>query len=153
VTLLRSVTAFRCVPVVFSSSCATYGVPDFVPISEDHPQRPINPYGHTKLFVERLLLDLNAAHRMPWISLRYFNAAGADPEAEIGEAHNPETHLIPLVIRAAQTGSAMQVFGTDYETADGTCVRDYIHVSDVAEAHVRALDHLLQGKASCALNL
>jgi UDP-arabinose 4-epimerase len=153
VTLLTTVMGFRVIPVVFSSSCATYGVPDYVPIPEDHPQRPINPYGHSKLFVERLLVDLNAAHGLPWVSLRYFNAAGADPAAEIGEAHNPETHLIPLVIRAAQAGSAVRIFGTDYETSDGTCVRDYIHVSDVADAHVRALNHLLQGNESCALNL
>ena len=153
VELLTTIISSRCMPVVFSSSCATYGVPDHVPISEDSPQCPINPYGHSKLFVEQLLADLEGAHGLPWVSLRYFNAAGADPAGEIGEAHNPETHLIPLVIRAAQTGAAVRMFGTDYDTPDGTCVRDYIHVSDVADAHVRALNHLLQGSGSCALNL
>jgi UDP-glucose-4-epimerase GalE len=153
VKLLTAITGFQCVPVVFSSSCATYGVPDSVPIPESHPQRPINPYGHSKLFVEQLLVDLNVAYGLPSVSLRYFNAAGADPAGEIGEAHNPETHLIPLVLKAAQTGSAVRIFGADYETPDGTCVRDYIHVSDVADAHVRALNYLLQGNESCALNL
>jgi UDP-glucose-4-epimerase GalE len=153
VSLLTAMIAVRRIPVVFSSSCATYGTPDYLPISEGHPQRPINPYGHSKLFVEQLLADLEAAHSVQWISLRYFNAAGADPDGEIGEAHDPETHLIPLVIRAAQTGSAVQIFGADYETSDGTCVRDYVHVSDIADAHVRALDHLLDGRESCALNL
>src|SRR5205814_5827751 len=109
-----------------------------IPISEDHPQRPINPYGHSKLFVERMLQDLHVAHNLPWIALRYFNAAGSDPDAEIGEVHDPETHLIPLAITAARNGGAIQIFGTDYETPDGTCVRDYIHVTDIADAHVRA---------------
>src|SRR3984893_12493547 len=151
--LLRTVLDFRCIPVVFSSSCASYGVPEHVPIPEDHPQRPINPYGHSKLFVERMLVDLNVACGLPWMALRYFNAAGADPDREIGEAHDPETHLIPLVLRAARDGNPVAVFGDDYDTADGTCVRDYIHVLDIAEAHVRALEYLLGGGASCALNL
>jgi UDP-glucose-4-epimerase GalE len=151
--LLAAIIDFRSMPVVFSSSCASYGVPQRIPIPEDHPQRPINPYGHSKLFVERLLADLERACALPWVSLRYFNAAGADPDGDIGEAHDPETHLIPLVIRAAQTGSAVRIFGEDYETPDGTCVRDYIHVSDIADAHLRALDHLMHGQPSCALNL
>ncbi|MGP0094500.1 MAG: UDP-glucose 4-epimerase GalE [Xanthobacteraceae bacterium] len=151
--LLKSVLDFRCIPVVFSSTCATYGLPERVPISEDHPQRPINPYGYSKLFVERMLADLHAANGLPWIALRYFNAAGADPGGEIGEAHDPETHLIPLVAAAARTGEAVRIFGTDYDTPDGTCVRDYVHVSDIADAHVRALEHLLKGGKSCALNL
>jgi UDP-glucose-4-epimerase GalE len=151
--LLRTLLDFRCIPVVFSSSCASYGVPESVPISEDHPQHPINPYGHSKLYVERLLMDLQVACGLPWIALRYFNAAGADPDGEIGEVHDPETHLIPLVLAAARTGSAVRIFGTDYETSDGTCIRDYVHVSDIADAHVRALDHLLKERKSCALNL
>jgi UDP-glucose-4-epimerase GalE len=151
--LLRTVLDVRCIPVVFSSSCASYGVPESVPISEDQPQHPINPYGNSKLFVERLLKDLHLAFGLPWIALRYFNAAGADPGGEIGEAHNPETHLIPLVLAAARTGTAVQLFGTDYDTPDGTCVRDYVHVSDIADAHVQALDHLLKKRESCALNL
>lgn len=153
VTLLTSMLNFQCIPVVFSSSCASYGVPECTPISENHSQRPINPYGHSKFFVERLLADLNVAYRLPWVSLRYFNAAGADPDGEIGESHQPETHLIPLVISAARTGAEVRIFGTDYQTPDGTCVRDYVHVSDIADAHVRALNHLLKGGESCALNL
>jgi UDP-glucose-4-epimerase GalE len=151
--LLRTVLDFRCIPIVFSSTCATYGIPERAPISEDHPQRPINPYGHSKLFVERMLSDLHIAYGLPWVALRYFNAAGADPGGEIGEAHDPETHLIPLVAAAARTGEAVRIFGADYDTPDGTCVRDYIHVSDIADAHVRALEHLLKGGKSCALNL
>jgi UDP-glucose-4-epimerase GalE len=152
-TLLQTVLDFQRIPVVFSSSCATYGVPERIPIEEDHPQHPINPYGHSKLFVERLLADLNAACGLPWMALRYFNAAGADPGCEIGEAHDPETHLIPLVLAAARTGTQVQIFGDDYDTPDGTCVRDYVHVSDLAEAHVRALQYLLEGGNSCAINL
>jgi UDP-arabinose 4-epimerase len=151
--LLRSVLDFCCMPVVFSSSCASYGVPDAVPISEDHPQRPINPYGQSKLFVERMLMDLQVAYGLPSVSLRYFNAAGADPNGEIGESHVPETHLIPLVLDAARSGSTVQIFGTDYDTPDGTCVRDYVHVSDIADAHVLALDYVLNKGKSCAINL
>jgi UDP-arabinose 4-epimerase len=153
VTLLQAVVDFRRMPVVFSSSCATYGVPERVPITENHPQHPINAYGHSKLFVERLLADLNVACGLPWIALRYFNAAGADPDGEIGEAHDPETHLIPLVLAAARTGAPVRIFGEDYDTSDGTCVRDYVHVTDIADAHVQALDYLLKGGDSCALNL
>jgi UDP-glucose-4-epimerase GalE len=151
--LLHTLLGFSAIPVIFSSSCASYGVPERIPISEEHPQRPINPYGRSKLFVERLLWDLHHAHGLPWIALRYFNAAGADPDGEIGEAHAPETHLIPRVIEAARTGSTVQVFGTDYDTPDGTCVRDYVHVSDIADAHLRALKHLLAKGDSCSLNL
>lgn len=151
--LLQTVVDYQCIPVVFSSSCATYGVPERVPITEDHPQRPINPYGYSKLFVERMLADLNVACCLPWIALRYFNAAGADPRGEIGEAHDPETHLIPLVLAAARTGAPVRIFGNDYDTVDGSCVRDYIHVSDIADAHVLALEYLLNGGSSCALNL
>ncbi len=151
--LLQAVVDFRTMPVVFSSSCTSYGVPERIPISEDHPQRPINPYGHSKLFVERMLADLNVASGLPWMAFRYFNAAGADPQGEIGEAHDPETHVIPLALAAARGGAPVRIFGNDYDTLDGTCVRDYIHVSDIADAHVLGLKHLLDGGNSCALNL
>jgi len=140
--------------VVFSSSCATYGLPDRLPITEDTPQRPINPYGRTKLICEEMLRDHGAAHGLSHVALRYFNAAGADPEGALGERHDPETHLIPLALMAASgQGGALKVFGTDYPTPDGTCVRDYIHVSDLARAHVRAVEHLIAGGESLALNL
>jgi UDP-arabinose 4-epimerase len=151
--LLRTILEIQLVPVVFSSTCATYGVPESVPIKEDHPQRPINPYGSSKYFVECLLQNLQTSHGLRWLALRYFNAAGSDPQGEIGETHDPETHLIPLAIAAARCGNAVKVFGTDYDTPDGTCIRDYIHVCDIADAHVRALEYLLQGGQSCALNL
>jgi UDP-arabinose 4-epimerase len=128
--------------IVFSSTCATYGIPEGVPISEAHPQRPINPYGSSKLMVERILADFGSAYGIRSISLRYFNAAGADPEGQIGEDHNPETHLIPLVLSAASDGDPITVYGSDYETPDGTCIRDFIHVSDLADAHVLALKAL-----------
>src|SRR3984893_17510179 len=151
--LLQTLLSFVTIPLVFSSTCATYGTPETTPISEDHPQRPVNPYGYSKLVVERMLADLDAARGLRSISLRYFNAAGADPDGEIGEAHDQETHLIPLVLAAARTRLPVRIFGTDYDTRDGTCVRDYVHVSDIADAHVRALDHLLKERKSCALNL
>ena len=153
VGLLETLFEFGPLPFVFSSSCAIYGLPEQVPIGEDHPQRPINPYGFSKLIVERMLADLGTSHHLPWAAMRYFNAAGADPGGEIGEAHSPETHLIPLVLKAASAGSPIQIFGTDYDTPDGTCIRDYVHVMDIAEAHVRALDHLLAGGAGGAFNL
>jgi UDP-arabinose 4-epimerase len=140
--------------LVFSSSCATYGIPQQLPIAEDHPQNPINPYGASKLFVENMLHWYERAYGLRHMSLRYFNAAGADPAGEIGEDHTPETHLIPLVIAAAQgRTSAIEIYGTDYDTADGTAVRDYIHVCDLATAHVKALDRLLAGGASASVNL
>jgi UDP-glucose-4-epimerase GalE len=140
--------------LVFSSTCATYGVPQQMPIREDHPQQPINPYGESKLFIERALHWYGQAHGIRAYALRYFNAAGADPETEIGEDHDPETHLIPLVIQTA-LGQRPQVkiFGTDYDTPDGSAVRDYIHVTDLAEAHVRAIERLLDGGESRFLNL
>ena len=139
---------------VFSSSCATYGIPQHLPITEDHPQAPINPYGATKLFVEQILPWYERAYRMRHVSLRYFNAAGADPDGELGEDHTPETHLIPLVIAAAQgVNAAVEIFGTDYDTDDGTAVRDYVHVCDLAAAHVRAVKHLLVGAPSVSVNL
>ena len=140
--------------IVFSSTCATYGLPDSLPISEAQPQRPVNPYGESKLFVERALHWNGVAHGLRSVALRYFNAAGADIDGEIGEAHDPETHLIPLAIGAALgRAGPLQIFGTDYPTADGTAMRDFIHVADLASAHVRALDHLLAGGESAALNL
>jgi UDP-glucose-4-epimerase GalE len=152
-SLLQTLVDFQPIPVVFSSTCATYGVPETTPIPEDHPQRPINPYGFSKLVVERILTDLDAVHRLRSISLRYFNVAGADPDGQIGEAHDPEPHLIPLVLAAARDGTPVRVFGNDYDTPDGTCIRDYIHVLDVADAHARAVDYLIGGGASCSLNL
>jgi UDP-arabinose 4-epimerase len=129
--------------IVFSSTCATYGVPERIPIPESHPQRPINPYGQSKLMVEQILRDFRVAHGIQSISLRYFNAAGADPETEIGEAHDPETHLIPLVLDAASGQRPhITIFGDDYDTPDGTCIRDYIHVTDLAQAHVLAVEAL-----------
>jgi UDP-arabinose 4-epimerase len=130
--------------MVFSSTCATYGIPEAVPISEAHPQKPINPYGSSKLMVERILADYGAAYGLRSISLRYFNAAGADPEGQIGEDHDPETHLIPLVLSAARGGEPITIYGTDYDTPDGTCIRDFIHVTDLADAHVLALKALQQ---------
>jgi UDP-arabinose 4-epimerase len=140
--------------IVFSSTCATYGVPDRVPIGEDMPQRPVNPYGESKLMVERMLHWAGVAHGLQHLSLRYFNAAGADPEGEIGEHHEPETHLIPLVLDAATRRRAqIDVYGTDYPTPDGSAIRDYIHVTDLAEAHVLALGRLERGGTDTALNL
>ena len=138
--------------IVFSSSCATYGFPDTIPINEDTLQNPINPYGRTKLIVEQLLGDFESAGGPTWIALRYFNAAGADAELEIGERHNPETHLIPLALSAID-GDELKVFGSDFDTNDGTCVRDFVHVSDLAIAHVKALRALENGSPSNALNL
>ncbi|MCA8904790.1 MAG: UDP-glucose 4-epimerase GalE [Hyphomonas sp.] len=140
--------------LVFSSTCATYGPPVRIPIDESHPQDPINPYGRTKLMAEWLLRDFDAAFNLRSVALRYFNAAGADPDGEIGERHEPETHVIPLALRGAGTDSyEFQVFGTDYDTPDGTAIRDYIHVCDLASAHLKALDHLQAGGESAAINL
>lgn len=139
---------------VFSSTCATYGLPDAVPMNESHKQSPINPYGRTKWIVEQALADYSQYKGLNSVILRYFNAAGADFEGRIGEWHKPETHAIPLAIEAALGRRAgFSVFGTDYDTRDGTCVRDYIHVLDLADAHVRAVDYLLNGGKSTALNL
>ena len=140
--------------LVFSSTCATYGIPRSVPIREDHPQLPINPYGRSKLMVEQILNELDMRKAFRSVILRYFNAAGADPEGRIGEWHMPETHAIPLAIEAARsTGPNFKIFGSDYPTRDGTCIRDFIHVSDLAEAHSRGIDHLIGGGESIALNL
>jgi UDP-arabinose 4-epimerase len=140
--------------IVFSSTCATYGEPLQIPIPEDHSQRPVNPYGESKLMVERLLAWYGQAYGLDWTALRYFNAAGADPDGELGEAHNPETHLIPRALAAAMGDApALDLFGTDYDTPDGTPVRDYIHVTDLADAHLKALLRLNQGRPSTAFNL
>ncbi len=140
--------------LVFSSTCAVYGNPNRIPISEDHPLDPISPYGRTKRMVETILQDVSAAHDIRYASLRYFNAAGADPEGEIGEWHDPETHLIPLVLDAALgKREDVKIFGTDYDTPDGTCIRDYIHVTDLAAAHVAALEHLKKTGTSDVFNL
>jgi len=139
---------------IFSSSCATYGIPESIPIDETHRQNPVNPYGRTKLMIENILEDCDAAYGLRFNSLRYFNAAGADPEGEVGEKHNPETHLIPLILDVAAAKSRdIKIFGNDYPTADGTCIRDYIHVTDLARAHVLALERLLDGAASDVFNL
>ena len=137
--------------IVFSSTCAIYGIPEALPISEQHPHRPVNPYGESKLFVERVLHWYGQAYKLRWVALRYFNAAGAS--GDLGECHDPETHLIPLAIRAALSGVPLSIFGTDYPTADGTAVRDYIHVDDLAAAHLSALEYLLSGGPSRAFNL
>ena len=140
--------------IVFSSTCAVYGEPERVPITEDLPLRPISPYGASKLACEWMMDDFDRAHAIRSVRLRYFNAAGADPAAEIGEWHEPETHLIPLVLDVALgLRRSISIFGTDYPTADGTAVRDYIHVMDLAAAHVAALRHLIGGGASAAVNL
>lgn len=140
--------------LVFSSTCATYGTPDQVPIDETCLQAPINPYGMSKFIAERMMADYGLAYGLRFVALRYFNAAGGDPDAEIGEAHDPETHLIPLILDAAAgTRDQIQVYGTDYDTPDGTCIRDYIHVTDIADAHVLALKHLLEDGDSQFLNL
>jgi len=139
---------------VFSSTCATFGAPVKVPMEETHPQAPLNPYGESKLMVERILLDLDRYSGFRSAIMRYFNAAGADPEGRIGERHDPETHAIPLAIRAALgLGGGFKLFGTDYDTRDGTAVRDYIHVLDLADAHVRALQRLIDGGSTEAFNL
>ncbi|MGB5616007.1 MAG: UDP-glucose 4-epimerase GalE [Desulfobacterales bacterium] len=139
---------------IFSSSCATYGIPDRIPIDENHPQQPISPYGKSKFMVEEILKDYSTAYPFDFMSLRYFNAAGADPEGETGEKHDPETHLIPLVLDVAKGRSkSIKVFGTNYDTEDGSCVRDYIHVTDLSDAHVLALEKLLEGHRSEFINL
>jgi UDP-arabinose 4-epimerase len=153
-SLLQAMAQSDVKSIVFSSSCATYGSPDVLPISETTPQSPINPYGFTKLVAERMLGDFQRAYGLRWVALRYFNAAGADPDGELGEEHDPETHAIPLAIQSALgLRPAFEVYGTDYPTPDGSAVRDYVHVSDLARAHVLATDYLLSGGESRAFNL
>lgn len=153
-TLLECMCEAGIRQVVFSSTCATYGVPEATPIPEEHPQKPINPYGATKLAVERMLRDFEPAHGLRSVIFRYFNAAGADPSAAIGEWHEPETHLIPLALESALgERGPVDIYGTDYPTEDGTCIRDYIHVNDLARAHMLGLKHLQSGGGSDAFNL
>lgn len=137
--------------IVYSSTCATYGLPEKLPIAEDQPQRPVNPYGESKLFTERMLHWYGNAYALRWVALRYFNAAGASDHH--GECHEPETHIIPLAIHAALTGSTLPIFGTDYPTEDGTAIRDYVHVDDLAAAHLLALEYLMEDGKSRAFNL
>lgn len=152
--LLKVMRKYGCNKIVFSSTCATYGEPEKLPLTEDMPQHPINPYGATKLMVERIFKDYHAAYGLEFVVLRYFNAAGAGPDGEIGESHNPETHLIPLVLDAASGKRAdIKVFGTDYDTPDGSCIRDYVHVTDLASAHLLALHHLEAERGSDFFNL
>ena len=151
--LLEAMAAESVRLFVFSSTCATYGEPIETPIAETHPQRPINSYGETKLAIERALPHFERAYGLRSIALRYFNAAGADPDGEIGEDHSPEIHLIPRAIHAASGGEGLQVFGDDYPTPDGTCLRDYVHVLDLADAHVKALEALAETGRSTAYNL
>ncbi|MEL6160356.1 MAG: UDP-glucose 4-epimerase GalE [Cyanobacteria bacterium J06627_32] len=153
-TLLEAMASSNIHKIVFSSTCATYGIPETTPILESAPQNPINPYGFTKLVVERILKDFDRAHQIKSVVFRYFNAAGADPAGRLGEDHAPETHLIPLVLMTALgKRDAISIFGTDYPTPDGTCIRDYIHVSDLASAHVLGLEYLLKGGDSNIFNL
>jgi UDP-glucose-4-epimerase GalE len=152
--LLAAILSAGVKRVVFSSTCATYGTPQQIPIREDHPQRPLNPYGLTKLLIEKVLHAYDELHRLEWVSLRYFNAAGADLDGELGEDHEPETHLIPLALAGALgQRSGIEIYGNDYPTPDGTPVRDYVHVADLADAHVRALAYLTSGGPSRAFNL
>jgi UDP-arabinose 4-epimerase len=153
-SLLEAMRDHGIVRLVFSSTAATYGTPDRVPIPEDAPKAPINPYGQSKLAAERMIDEFSAAHGLRASSLRYFNAAGADPDGEIGELHDPESHLVPLAMQAVTgDGPALTVYGDDYPTADGTCIRDYVHVTDLADAHVRALERLAERDGADAFNL
>jgi UDP-glucose 4-epimerase len=153
-TLLSAMHSAGITRFIFSSTAAVYGNPDYTPIDEQHAGRPINPYGRSKWMLEQILDDFDAAYGLKSVCLRYFNAAGADPDGEIGECHEPETHLIPLILQAASgRRSAISVFGTDYDTPDGTCIRDYVHVSDLCSAHLLALQHLLDGGDSARFNL
>lgn len=152
--LLKVMKEFNCNYFIFSSTCATYGNPIKTPIDETHPQNPINPYGRSKLMVEEIIQDYSSAYNLKFISLRYFNAAGADLDAQIGESHKPETHLIPLILDVALgKREDIKVFGTDYNTNDGSAIRDYIHVTDLADAHVLALEYLKKGGNSDVFNL
>lgn len=153
-SLLEAARRGGCRSVIFSSTAATYGNPEYSPIDEKHPLSPINPYGRSKLFTEQILADYDRAHGIKYAALRYFNAAGADSGGETGERHSPETHLIPLIIEAAMgKRECVRIFGTDYPTADGTAIRDYIHVTDLASAHIKAMNRLLAGGGSMSLNL
>lgn len=152
--LLQIMQEFHVNKLIFSSTCAVYGIPENIPIQENHPLNPINPYGRSKLMIENILTDYSLAYDLKFISLRYFNAAGADPEQEIGECHDPEPHLIPSILEVPHGArECVDIYGTDHNTPDGTCIRDYIHVYDIANAHVLALEHVLRGRTSEAINL
>ena len=154
VNLLKVMREYQVKYFIFSSTCATYGNPLSLPITETHPQNPINPYGKTKLMMESILVDYAQAYDFNYVTLRYFNASGCDPDLEVGENHNPETHLIPLILDAAiGKRESIKVFGSDYETRDGTAIRDYIHVVDLADAHILSLEYLLNGGESNIFNL
>ncbi len=154
ISLLEAMRRHDCKNIIFSSSCSTYGLPLQVPIPENHPQIPINPYGRTKLMMEQIIQDYGSAYGIRYAILRYFNAAGADPEGQIGEDHDPETHLIPLLLQTVEgRRDYTEVYGTDYDTPDGTAIRDYIHVTDLAGAHLLALQHLTQSAQSLCVNL
>jgi UDP-glucose 4-epimerase len=153
-TLLEAMVAASVKKIVFSSTCATYGIPKSLPIDEDHPQHPINPYGISKLTVEKMLADFDRAYGLKSVIFRYFNAAGADPAGLLGEDHTPETHLLPLILQAALgKREYISILGSDYPTPDGTCIRDYIHVVDLAQAHLLGLEYLLSGAKSEIFNL
>lgn len=153
ITLLESMHEHAVDTIIFSSSCAIYGNPLYTPIDEDHPQKPISPYGATKQMIEQILYDAHVAHGIKYVALRYFNASGALPEHSLYEQHNPETHLIPLVLKAAMLKHPFYLFGADHDTKDGSCVRDFVHVVDIAHAHICALRHLQQNKPSDSFNL
>ena len=152
-SLLAAMRQARVSRLVFSSTAAVYGTPEKVPITEDMPFAPVSPYGESKVMVEKVLHWLDQCSALRSVALRYFNACGSDPGAGLGEEHDPETHLIPLLIRAVRTGEPVTLFGNDYDTPDGTCIRDYIHVSDLAEAHILALEALVAGAPSGAFNV
>ncbi len=154
ISLLDAMRSSGVDKIIFSSTCATYGDPVTIPMDEMHPQSPINPYGQSKLMIEKILNDYSVAYGLRSVALRYFNAAGADPDCEVGEDHDPETHLIPLVLDAALAKrESITVFGEDYDTPDGSCIRDYVHVTDLAAAHVLALEALISGAETTAYNL
>lgn len=154
INLLSSMIKYKVKHFIFSSTCATYGNPVYIPIDEKHPQNPINPYGNSKLMVEKILSDYSNAYGLNYIALRYFNAAGAHPDGKIGESHRLETHLIPLVLKTlTKEKESINIFGDDYDTPDGTCIRDYIHVCDLASAHRSALENLLSGGENKTINL
>lgn len=152
-SLLNAMASTGVKRLVFSSTAAVYGTPEVLPIPEDAPFAPVSPYGESKVMVETMLRWLDRCSGLRSIALRYFNACGSDPESGLGEEHNPETHLIPLLLQAVVSGNPITIFGDDYDTADGTCIRDYIHVTDLAEAHVLALEKLLAGGGSDAVNV
>ena len=149
--LLKTMIDNNCKKFIFSSSAAIFGNPNYIPIDEEHPKRPINPYGKSKLMVEEILKDFESAYGLKYVSFRYFNAAGHDPEGELGENHNPETHLLPLILQAANgQRDSISIYGNDYDTKDGTCVRDYIHVNDLVNAHLKGLEYLNSSDTSSA---